>query len=161
GGWYLSEKLDGMRAYWDGGITRGMSCYEVPFANVEKDGRYVTPPKATGLWTRYGKPIQAPLWFLDELPKFPLDGELTMGRGTFQDVISACRRIEPRDADWEKVSYRVFDLPDYGDTFRDGNLSTPNFTKSFAGIPEWLRVQKVCKWTPQTAKRRRFETVVF
>ncbi len=161
-GWYMSEKLDGMRCYWDGGITRGLYCHEIPFANTAKDGIRVNPPKATGLWTRYGKPIQAPLWFLDELPKYPLDGELSMGRGTFQALISACRRLTPDDDTWARVSYHVFDLPDYSDVFRDGNINAGvNFEKEIKGVIEWLRLQKICKWTVQDAKRRRFETVVY
>jgi DNA ligase-1 len=157
-GWFLSEKYDGQRAYWDGGVTRGLYCHEVPFANTAKDGIRVNPPKATGLWSRYGKAVQAPAWWLDEMPKFPLDGELYMGRGRFQELMSTVRRIEPVDDDWALVNYCAFDLPDYGDVFRDGNLSSPNFTKSFVGVVDWLRTQKICKWEP---KRRRFETVVF
>jgi hypothetical protein len=51
-GWMMSEKLDGMRCIWDGGITRGMMAAQVPWANIEKDGRYRNAPTATGLWSR-------------------------------------------------------------------------------------------------------------
>ena len=56
-GWFLSEKLDGMRAFWDGGVTRGK--YGPPWNNQNI--------KATGLWSRYAKVIHAPDWFLDLL----------------------------------------------------------------------------------------------
>lgn len=160
-GWYMSEKMDGQRCYWDGGITRGLYADEVPFANVAKDGRLVSRPKCTGLWSRYGKPIQGPLWFLDELPKYPLDGELTMGRGTFQALMSTCRKLVPDDAAWERVHYYVFDLPDYSQVFRPGVINVPNFEKEITGVIEWLHMQKICKWKPADAKLRRFETVQY
>lgn len=54
-GWWISEKLDGCRAYWDG----------------------------ARFWTRGGNVIQAPAWFIDGLPDCHLDGELWAGRGGF------------------------------------------------------------------------------
>ena len=33
-GWYASEKLDGQRAWWDGGVSRGMPAAQVPYANT-------------------------------------------------------------------------------------------------------------------------------
>ncbi len=45
-GWFMSEKLDGMRCFWDGGITRGMFARDVPFANVAKDDRYISSPRS-------------------------------------------------------------------------------------------------------------------
>ena len=72
GGWLMSEKLDGFRFIWDGGITRGMRADSISWANTTKDK---TPKYATGLWTRYHKPIYAPKWWLDQLPEIPLDGE--------------------------------------------------------------------------------------
>lgn len=149
-------------AYWDGGITRGLYCHEVPFANVDKDHIRVNPPKATGLWSRYAKPIQAPAWFLDELPKHPLDGELYLGPHRFEELMSIARRIVPDDAMWAKVGYHVFDLPDYSQVFADGNVSAGNnMKKEIRGVIDWLHNQKVCKWTPKDAKIRRFEATQF
>jgi DNA ligase-1 len=83
-GWMVSEKLDGMRAIWDG----------------EK------------LLTRTGKTIHAPNWFTHALPSdLTLDGELWMGRGQFQKVVSVCRKHEPVDSEWEQVKFMVFDIP--------------------------------------------------
>jgi len=110
GNWFVSEKLDGMRALWDGGKSRGKLCSEISYANTEKDGRLKEAPVATGLWSRRWKPIHAPDWWLDELPNVCLDGELWMGRGRFQDVVSCCKRFEP-DSRWENVEYKVFDVP--------------------------------------------------
>ena len=59
-GWWLSEKLDGWRAYWDG----------------------------SNFMTRQGKPYAAPEWFKDGMPDTPLDGELWAGPGTNHDDVN-------------------------------------------------------------------------
>jgi len=70
GPWLVSEKLDGVRAFWDG---KG------------------------GLWTRNKSRIQAPDSFLARLPRgLPLDGELFGGRGQFHRVNSAWRTGDPK-----------------------------------------------------------------
>lgn len=107
-GWLMSEKLDGHRAWWDGGVTRGMPCVDVPWANIDKDRKIVF---ATGLWSRNAKPIQAPGWFLDSLPQMALDGELYIGRGTVQRLASAIKKKVPVDSEWRAVRYHVFDTP--------------------------------------------------
>ncbi len=108
-GWWWSEKLDGMRAYWDGGVSRGRWADEVPYANTEKDSRLKERVKATGLWSRYAKVVRAPDWWLDKLPPIPLDGELYMGRGNFQRLRSTVSAFG-NDA-WQGVEYRVIDSP--------------------------------------------------
>lgn len=136
-GWYMSEKLDGMRCYWDGGITRGLKSSEVPFSNTTKDGRYVNTLLATGLWSRYGKPIQAPDWFLDQLPALPLDGELYMGIGRFQETMSTVKQLEP-DNRWSAITYKVIDAPAYSVMFEDGKINVPNFKKDIKGVLPWV-----------------------
>ncbi|TDM09920.1 MAG: DNA ligase [Ideonella sp. MAG2] len=85
----VSEKLDGVRAYWDG----------------------------QQLWTRGGLRIAAPAWFTQKLPAQALDGELWMGRGRFEVLSGAVRRAEPGDAAWRLISYRVFELPGAAGSF--------------------------------------------
>ncbi len=134
GMWFLSEKLDGMRAFWDGGFTRGKLVTDVPFANTEKDGRYVSPQRATGLWSRYGKAIQAPDWWLDKLPTgVPLDGELYAGRGGFQALVSTVKKLTP-GPEWRDIRYLVFDTPPYRVIFANGEINVPNFRKKFVGL---------------------------
>ncbi len=83
-GWMVSEKLDGMRAYWNG----------------------------EALVTRSGKPINAPAWFIETLPADQeLDGELFVGRGEFQATVSVCRKKNPVDSEWATITYMVFDVP--------------------------------------------------
>ena len=60
----VSEKLDGVRAIWDGQTLR----------------------------FRSGRQVSAPKWFLDGLPKAPLDGELWIGRGTFERLYGIVRK---------------------------------------------------------------------
>lgn len=83
-GWLISEKLDGVRALWDG----------------------------TSLTSRNGNTFAAPAWFTARLPAgTPLDGELYIGRGLFQATVGIVRTQTPVDADWQHISYQVFDAP--------------------------------------------------
>lgn len=79
----VSEKFDGVRAYWDG----------------------------RRLWTRGGHPIAAPAWFTEVLPPRPLDGELWLGRARFGELSGLVRRASPDHAAWREVRYLLFELP--------------------------------------------------
>jgi DNA ligase-1 len=81
-GWWLSEKLDGVRAYWDG----------------------------EGFLSRQGNRYLCPDWFCQGLPSTPLDGELWVGRKKFQRTVSIVRRAD-RSEHWREVRYLVFDAP--------------------------------------------------
>lgn len=81
--YWVSEKLDGVRALWDG----------------------------TALYSRRGNRFNAPPWFVEGFPAERLDGELWMGRGTFETLSGAVRRQTPDDAAWRRIRYMVFDLP--------------------------------------------------
>ena len=110
-GWMVSEKLDGSRCFWDGGITRGMPTTEVPWAGLLHPKKGTQKPKikpvATGLWSRYGNPIIAPDWFLDELPTIMLDGELWCGRGNFQ-LSRSIVAGDVADSRWDQVVYMCY-----------------------------------------------------
>src|SRR2546423_5132211 len=81
-GWWMSEKLDGVRAYWDG----------------------------KQFLSRLGNRYYAPDWFVDGLPEIPLDGELWIDRKKFQRTVSIVRRQDKSDL-WKEVRYLVFDAP--------------------------------------------------
>jgi DNA ligase 1 len=88
-GWWMSEKYDGLRGYWDG----------------------------QKLWSRKGNPIHAPEYFLAELPRdVALDGELWIGHGKFEETMSIVRSETPDDR-WNRVRYMVFDAPQAKGTF--------------------------------------------
>lgn len=119
-GWYMSEKMDGMRAWWDGGVSRGKDSRSLPWANNAKSSGI-----STGLWSRYGNIIYAPSAWLGRLPPIPLDGELWMGRGSFQETMSVCRSHVPDDR-WNHVKYCVFDSPSYDAVFTSGRINGVN-----------------------------------
>jgi DNA ligase-1 len=81
-GWWMSEKLDGVRAYWEG----------------------------TQFLSRQGNRYHAPDWFVEGLPQTPLDGELWIGRKKFQRTTSIARRQDKPDL-WSELRYVVFDAP--------------------------------------------------
>jgi len=81
--YWVSEKYDGVRGYWDG----------------------------EQLLTRSGRHIAAPGWFTAGWPRQPLDGELWAGRGRFDAAQSAVGRESPDDGAWREIRYMVFDLP--------------------------------------------------
>lgn len=126
-GMYVSEKYDGQRCLWDGGVSRGLPKNEIPWANTDKDERYREEQICTGLWSRYGNVIHAPDWWLDRLPEgIFLDGELYLDRGRFQDL----RRITGSlSGDWAKVRFLTFDMPAPQIVFMDGRINNPNFKK--------------------------------
>jgi DNA ligase-1 len=129
-GWFLSEKLDGMRAYWDGGLSRGLPAHEISWSNTLKDRDVKI---STGLWSRLGKVIFAPDYFLDQLPDYPLDGELYLGPGQFQELVSIVKRHKP-DERWWNVLFKVFDTPSDRLMFQNGRISTPHWNTEFNGI---------------------------
>ena len=137
GGWLWSDKLDGMRCFWDGGITRGLRVEDVPFANVEKVDRYLVQEYATGLWSRYGHPIRAADWWLDALPNVPLDGELYMGPGMFEETLSITRAHNSDS--WSRIGYHVFESVNYGAWMEVGCVNNPNFVKVVdSGVVGWV-----------------------
>ena len=90
-GWWMSEKYDGLRGYWDG----------------------------RKLWTRNGNLIHAPDYFLAELPRdVALDGELWIGYGKFEETVSIVRSENPDDR-WKRVHFMVFDAPQAKGTFEE------------------------------------------
>lgn len=135
GGWLASEKLDGMRAMWIPS-TRGKWVHEIAFANREKDKR---KHFCTGLWSRLRKPIFAPSWWLDKLPDYDLDGELWIGRGMFQRVMSACKTLVPGGI-WQDVKYMVFDAPKFYETAGCAYIDTLKKLKSLGIENEILKI---------------------
>lgn len=88
--WWMSEKLDGVRAYWDG----------------------------KNFISRQGNVFHAPEWFKAGLPDFPLDGELWMGRKMFQKTLSVVRSAGAGER-WKQITYVVFDQPTHTGKFED------------------------------------------
>ncbi|MCO5103894.1 MAG: DNA ligase [Burkholderiaceae bacterium] len=87
--YWVSEKYDGVRGYWDGQRLR----------------------------TRTGEAIAAPAWFTAGWPGTAMDGELWAGRGQFAQAQSTARSGDAGDAAWRQMRYMVFDLPAHPGTF--------------------------------------------
>lgn len=87
--YWVSEKLDGVRAFWDGET----------------------------LWSRGGHRYSAPAWFTRQFPGQPLDGELWSGRGRFAELSGVVRKVQPVDQEWRQVRFHVFDLPERDRSF--------------------------------------------
>eukprot|EP00466_Bigelowiella_natans_P003468 jgi/Bigna1/53702/estExt_Genewise1Plus.C_230052 len=82
-GWWMSEKLDGIRAYWDG----------------------------SQFLSRNGNKFHAPSWFTEGLPTdLHLDGELFGGRNEFQATSGIVKSFAAGER-WKKLTYEVFDAP--------------------------------------------------
>ena len=85
----VSEKYDGVRGVWDGRTLR----------------------------FRSGRVVPAPAWFSARLPAEPLDGELWLGRGRFDELSGIVRKDLSVDAEWRSLRYMVFELPGSAGTF--------------------------------------------
>ena len=84
----VSEKYDGIRAYWDGKT----------------------------LYSRQGKPISLPKDFTKQWPTEALDGELWLGRGRFSQLMSLLQTKKKHSHQWQNVTFMVFDAPDFEGT---------------------------------------------
>jgi len=134
-GWMFSEKLDGQRCFYDGGISRGVMCSQVPWANNDKK---TSDRMSTGLWTRYGNPIFAPNWFLDSLPSFPLDGELWTGYNQWSKLRSIISTDIPDSNRWRDVIYCAFNAPTANQVLFDGEINLTNFKKNIVGCEDFI-----------------------
>lgn len=107
--YWVSEKYDGVRGFWDGRTLR----------------------------TRGGETVQAPAWFTAGWPEVPMDGELWAGRGRFSHAQSTTRQQQPRDVAWRQIRFMVFDLPGDKGTF-DQRLPALNALVESLGQP-WVQ----------------------
>jgi DNA ligase-1 len=103
-GWMMSEKLDGIRGYWDGKV----------------------------LLSRQNKPINAPEWFIKELPPFALDGELWTKRGDFENIQSIVMDDVPSEK-WREITYNIFEVPN----------AEGNFTQRLQKAQEYITTHKL------------------
>lgn len=114
-GWYASEKLDGVRAIFDG----------------------------KSFWTRNGNRLDAPYNFTAPLEKLPLhgrylDGELYLGRGRFNECSGIVRR---HDDAWWGIQFHVFDLISERDSFAIRNDNLKLIVEDF-NIPHLVYVEQ-------------------
>ncbi len=107
----VSEKFDGVRATWDGKTLR----------------------------FRSGREVMAPAWFIAKLPPTPLDGELWLARGRFDELSGIVRKAQPVDDEWRRVHYLIFELPDAPGPFAERYQRIVELTR----IVNWPQLQAV------------------
>ena len=121
-GWYVSEKMDGQRLFWDGGASVGLPVKEVPWVNSTWLRLHDTSMVCSGLWSRYLNPVICPLGVIGRLPLgIMLDLEAWAGRGKFTTVQSVVRRFDATISDWVDggVGLWVHDIVPGGALFED------------------------------------------
>lgn len=128
--YWISEKLDGVRGYWDG----------------------------HRLLTRGGHTIHAPAWFTANWPAEPLDGELWAGRGRFEFASATTRAETPDDAAWRQMHYEIFDLPAHDGPF-DVRLAAMRQLLPTIASP-WLQMIAQYKLHSRVALQHKLDEVV-
>ena len=81
-GWIMSEKLDGIRAVWNGKQL------------VSKNGNIIHAPKD----------------FIKNFPSFYLDGELWTKRDDFENIQNIVLDKTP-STKWKEITYNIFEVP--------------------------------------------------
>ncbi len=127
--YWVSEKFDGVRAYWDG----------------------------ERLLTRAGHVITAPDWFTAGWPAIPLDGELWAGRGQFETVIATVRDFAPDQRAWRSIRFMVFDLPAHSGPF-DARLAALQSLLATLRI-DWVEQVTHARVADQAELDRRLQAV--
>lgn len=115
-GWYMSEKLDGIRGYWNG----------------------------KQLLTRKGNIINAPKWFTNNFPPFELDGELWSKRNNFEFIQSTVLKKTATDS-WKKITYNIFEVPNQKGEFKQRLKKAESWFKSNKNSHVKIIPQIVCK----------------
>ncbi len=128
--YWVSEKLDGVRGYWDG----------------------------HKLLTRGGNRVPAPAWFTAGWPAVPLDGELWLGRGEFERASGIVRRQQADDAEWRAMRFMVFDLPAHGGSF-DQRLPALQALLAKLAVP-WVQPVAQFRVADAEALQARLDAVV-
>lgn len=130
-GYWMSEKLDGVRAYWD-----GHRCF----------------------WSRNGNPFKVPAEVAAMMPLgMALDGELWMGRGTFQQMNGFLKRKDTTATEWyaRNIRFMVFDAP-----FADGNYEARMAAvRSHLGYNMFVELVRSERVTDHSAMRERARAV--
>lgn len=128
--YYVSEKLDGVRGHWDG----------------------------RALWTRGGNRIEAPEWFTAGWPTVPMDGELWIARGRFDETSGIVRTLGGDHPGWREMRFVVFDLPGHAGGFGQ-RLAAMRALLSAAEVA-WLQPVAQRRVAGQAALQARMKTVV-
>ena len=108
----MSEKLDGIRGYWNG-------------KNLISHG---------------GNIIYAPKWFIKNYPPFEIDGELWSKRGDFYNISSIVRDKIP-SKDWLKIKHYIFEVPNAGGNLFNRLSKVEKYKSNIIKIIPQLKIQ--------------------
>ncbi len=122
--YWVSEKLDGIRARWDG----------------------------KQLLSRGGNVFAAPEWFTKNFPTVSLDGELWMGRKRYEDTSSIVRKHQPHEG-WKNIRFMIFDLPEHGGNF-DERVSAMKYLAAQIASPYLAIIKQEIFDTEETLNQR-------
>jgi DNA ligase-1 len=122
-GYLMSEKLDGVRAYWDGKT----------------------------LYSRGGYAFAYPDWFVEKFPDFPLDGELWSKRGEFEKIQSITSKLLSHEG-WSELGFHVFDVPEANGGLAQRLSVLEQFIKTNNPKYLHLIPQHVCKDKPHAQR---------
>lgn len=114
--WLMSEKLDGIRGYWDG----------------------------ENLYTKNKNLINSPKEFTKNFPPFPLDGELWSKRDDFE-FIQATVLDENPSYDWNKISFNIFEVPNTQGDFTKRLKKAEDWFEHHPNKYVKIIPQRVCK----------------
>ena len=128
----VSEKLDGVRAYWDG-----------------KQLRF-----------RSGRPVNAPPWFVAGLPAIALDGELWLGRDSFDELSGVVRREPSDDAQWHRVHYMIFDSPQAPGSFAERLSMLSRKLSESSAVGSWVQLIEQVSVADNAALHRKMREVI-
>jgi len=128
--YWVSEKLDGVRGYWNG----------------------------KQLISRQGNVFPAPAWFTADFPDQALDGELWIARGKFEEVTSIVRTQQGADERWRNISFMIFDLPSSKETFTARLVIMEQLVN--ASHSPYLKMIKQEKITTHQALQKKMDEVV-
>lgn len=128
--YWLSEKYDGVRGYWDGQRLR----------------------------TRGGETVHAPDWFTAGWPALPMDGELWAGRGRFEETVSTVRQQTPDDTAWRSIRFMVFDLPEAPGVFSERLVAYRQLVRQIN--QSWVQAVRQERAHSHAALRARLEQMV-
>ena len=126
----VSEKFDGVRAIWDGKALR----------------------------FRSGNVVNAPAWFIEKLPKTPLDGELWLARGKFETLSGYVRKTVPVDNEWREINYQIFELPGAAGTFTERHARIIDIVRE-AKWPQLIAVEQ-SRVATRAALKKKLDDIV-
>jgi DNA ligase-1 len=108
----MSEKLDGVRAIWDG-------------------HKFIS---------RNEKDFESPEWFKAGIPDILLDGELWQGRGRFNECSGQVRR--KTNQDWSEIMFMILDLPELSNRGSTWSLRQEYLRRTLIDLPDHVKIHR-------------------